>query len=133
MFIKSKRFKNDRRLKKRIRLRKSIRGDASKPRLSVFRSDHHTYAQLISDIDGRTLVSASTREKEVMEKVLSEEQEGAARSTKSVAAARAVGAILGQRAKSQEIVQVVFDRNGFIYHGRVQAVADGARTAGLKL
>ena len=104
------------------RVRKKVRGSAARPRLSVFRSSRHVYAQLIDDASGHTVAAAST-------------MEAAARqgSTATVDAAKAVGQRLGARAKAAGIEQVVFDRGGFRYHGRVAAVADGAREAGLAL
>ncbi len=103
------------------RVRKHVRGTATRPRLAVFRSSRHVYAQVIDDVEGRTLVAASTMETDVR---------GAA--TANVAAAKAVGQRVGQRAKAAGIDQVVFDRGGFRYHGRVAAVADGARESGLE-
>jgi large subunit ribosomal protein L18 len=126
----AKRAASTKRDKKRMRIRKKISGTEEKPRLSVFRSDKHIYAQLISDVSGKTLVSASTLEDEVKKAVSSTKVEGAA-STKSVHAARQVGIVLGQRAKAAAVSKVVFDRNGFLYSGRIKAVADGAREAGL--
>jgi large subunit ribosomal protein L18 len=110
------------RLHRHRRVRKKVRGTAARPRLSVFRSSRHVYAQLIDDVHGHTLVAAST-------------MEAGARtgSTANVDAAKAVGQRLGERAKAAGIEQVVFDRGGFRYHGRVAAVADGARDAGLAL
>jgi len=104
------------------RVRKKVRGTATRPRLSVFRSSRHIYAQLIDDVSSRTLVAASTMER------------GARGGpTATVDAARTVGSRLGERAKAAGIERVVFDRGGFRYHGRVAAVADGAREAGLAL
>jgi large subunit ribosomal protein L18 len=104
------------------RVRKKLRGTPERPRLSVFRSLGHTYAQVIDDTSGRTVVSASTVEAE-------------ARSgkTSTVDAAKEVGKRIGERAKANGVSSVVFDRGGFKYHGRVAAVADGAREAGLEL
>jgi large subunit ribosomal protein L18 len=104
------------------RVRKKIAGTPERPRLSVFRSNRHVYAQLIDDLNGRTLVAASTMESALR---------GGA--TATVDAARAVGQLLGERAKAAGVQSVVFDRGGFRYHGRVAAVADGARAAGLEL
>ena len=98
------------RKRRHFRVRKKVRGDAARPRLAVFRSNKHIYAQVIDDVTGHTLASASTM----------------------VAAAKAVGERLGERVKSAGIDSVVFDRGGFKYHGRVAAVADGARSAGLE-
>jgi large subunit ribosomal protein L18 len=109
------------RQRRHLRVRKKVRGNAARPRLAVFRSNKHIYAQVIDDVAGHTLASASTMEA----------ARGAA-PTGSVAAAKAVGERLGERAKSAGIETVVFDRGGFKYHGRVAAVADGARSAGLE-
>ncbi len=103
------------------RVRKKVRGTAERPRLAVFRSNKHIYAQLIDDVAGVTLASASTAEKECTG------------SGATVAAATAVGRRIGERAKAAGISTVVFDRGGFRYHGRVAGVADGARDAGLEL
>lgn len=103
------------------RVRKNVRGTAERPRLAVFRSAKHVYAQLIDDVGARTVASASTIEKDAR---------GGA--TANVAAAKAVGTRLGERAKAAGVTTVVFDRGGFRYHGRVAAVADGAREAGLE-
>ncbi len=134
MAVKSKRVKLDARGRLKARLKKKIRGTDLKPRLSVFKSDKHTYAQLISDESARTLASASTLDAAVIEKAANVDMGEAAntsRSTKSIAAATAVGLVLGERAKAAGVEQLVFDRNGFFYHGRIKAVADGARKAGL--
>ncbi len=104
------------------RVRKSVRGSAERPRLCVFRSLRYIYAQIVDDDDGRTLVSADSREPELL-------SNGASR--RGMAAARAVGMKVGERAKAAAIGKVVFDRGGYLYHGRVRAVAEGAREAGL--
>ena len=109
------------RKRRHFRVRKKVRGTAERPRLAVFRSNKHVYAQLIDDVAGRTLASASTSEK------------GLSGNGATVEAAKAVGQRVGERAKAAEITSVVFDRGGFKYHGRVAAVADGARDAGLEL
>jgi large subunit ribosomal protein L18 len=109
------------RSRRHFRVRKKVRGTAARPRLAVFRSNKHIYAQVIDDVAGRTVASASTVE-----------QDGAKASAGTVAAAKAVGERLGARAKQAGIEAVVFDRGGFKYHGRVAAVADGARSAGLE-
>ena len=117
------------------RLRKKISGTDSKPRICVFKSSKHTYAQLISDESKKTLVSASTLDKEVQSevgKIKIEKNHSQAKSNKSIVAAKAVGAVLSKRAASQGIKNVVFDRNGYIYAGRVKSVADGAREGGLE-
>ena len=104
------------------RVRKKVRGTAARPRLAVFRSNKHIYVQAIDDIAGRTVASAST-------------MDASLRSGKgaTVEAAKQVGKMIGERAKAAGITSVVFDRGGFKYHGRVAAVADGAREAGLEL
>jgi large subunit ribosomal protein L18 len=109
------------RRRRHIRVRKKVRGDAARPRLAVFRSNKHIYAQVIDDVAGRTLASASTVEKD-----------GSAGATGTVAAAKSVGERLGERAKAAGVTTVVFDRGGFKFHGRVAAVAEGARGAGLE-
>ena len=115
----SKVNKNAMRLKRHVRVRGKISGTPECPRLNVFRSNANIYAQLIDDVNGVTLASASTLEKAF---------EGA---TGNIEAAKKVGAILAERAKAKGIEEVVFDRGGYIYHGRVAALAEGAREAGL--
>ncbi len=135
MYVKSKSFKKDTRLRRKIRIRKRISGVEVKPRISVFKSDKHTYAQAISDQSGITLASASTKEKDVLAKVAEVSVEGVefkTRTSKSVAAAWAVGMALGEKLKAKNVNEAIFDRNGFVFHGRVKAVADGARKAGIK-
>ena len=112
--------KNAMRLKRHVRVRGKISGTPECPRLNVFRSNANIYAQIIDDVNGVTLVSASTLDKEF---------EGA---TGNAEAAKKVGAVLAERAKAKGIEEVVFDRGGYIYHGRVAALAEGAREAGLK-
>ena len=112
--------KNAMRLKRHVRVRGKISGTPECPRLNVFRSNANIYAQIIDDVNGVTLVSASTLEKDF---------EGA---TGNAEAAKKVGAVLAERAKAKGIEQVVFDRGGYIFHGRVAALAEGAREAGLK-
>jgi large subunit ribosomal protein L18 len=104
------------------RLRRTVRGTATRPRLAVFRSLGHIYAQLIDDDTGRTLVAADSRSKEFRQHH---------RSGGNVAAAKAVGELLAQRAKARSLERVVFDRGGYQYHGRVKALAEAARAAGL--
>ena len=116
----SKINKNAMRLKRHVRVRGKISGTPECPRLNVFRSNANIYAQIIDDVNGVTLVAANTLEKGF---------EGA---TGNVEAAKKVGATLAERAKAKGIEQVVFDRGGYIYHGRVAALAEGAREAGLK-
>ena len=112
--------KNAMRIKRHVRVRGKISGTPECPRLNVFRSNANIYAQIIDDVNGVTLVAANTLEKEF---------EGA---TGNAEAAKKVGAVLAERAKAKGIEQVVFDRGGYIYHGRVAALAEGAREAGLK-
>lgn len=115
--------KNKARLKRHLRVRKKISGTASRPRLNIFRSSKHMYAQIIDDTNGVTLAAASTLDKDLKESV---ENGG------SVEAARKVGALIAERAKAKGIDEVVFDRGGYLYHGRVQALADAARESGLQ-
>ena len=112
------------RLKRRQRIRRKISGSEARPRLSVFRSTRHIYAQIIDDGKGQTLVAAST---------LSGEIKGKLGGLKKADAAREVGKLLAAKARDKGIARVVFDRNGFIYHGRVKAVADSCRENGLEL
>jgi len=111
------------RKRRHVRVRAKVSGTAQRPRLNVFRSSAHMYAQVIDDNQGHTLVSASDLEDAVKERA-------GAGATKS-ARAKAVGEIVAERAKAAGISAVVFDRGGFLYHGRIKAVADGAREAGL--
>ncbi len=111
------------RQRRHVRVRAKVSGTSERPRLNVFRSSAHIYAQVIDDDRGRTLVAASDLEQDVLDRA-------GADATKSVKA-RAVGEIIGERAKAAGIDAIVFDRGGFIYHGRVRAVAEGAREAGL--
>ena len=111
------------RKRRHVRVRAKVSGSPQRPRLNVFRSSAHIYAQVIDDTMGHTLVSASDLESEVTDRA-------GAGATKS-AKAKAVGEIVAERAKAAGIVAVVFDRGGFLYHGRIKAVADGARGAGL--
>jgi large subunit ribosomal protein L18 len=108
---------------RQVRVRRKVRGSDGRPRLSVFRSLQHIYVQVISDESGRTLASASTAAADVREAVASK---------RSVAAAKAVGRAIADKCREKGIEQVIFDRNGFLYHGRVKALADAAREAGLK-
>ena len=110
------------RQRRKIRVRKKVRGTDQRPRVCVFRSNKHIYAQVISDSQGKTLVTVST---------LSEDLAEQPKKSKGVAAAKQVGVALAKVCKEKNISRVVFDRNGFIYHGRVKAVADGAREGGL--
>ena len=115
--------KTQARLKRKKRIRKKLVGSAHRPRLCVFRSTKHIYAQVIDDSIGETLVAASSTEKAFREK---------AEAKNKVMDATAVGQMIGQRAMEKGVKEVVFDRNGFLYHGRVKAVSEGARKAGLK-
>ncbi len=111
------------RTKKHDRMRNRFSGTAERPRLAVFRSNNHIYAQIIDDTVGNTLVAASTMEKEVKDSV---------EKTNNVEAAKAVGTAIAKKALDKGITTVVFDRGGFIYHGKIQALADAAREAGLQ-
>jgi large subunit ribosomal protein L18 len=111
------------RLKRKKRIRKRIYGIEDRPRLSVFKSSSHIYAQIIDDTKGQTLVSASTLDKAYkLNPVAGKKQE----------VAKAVGTLVGKRALDKGIAKVVLDRNGFLYHGRIKALSDGAREAGLE-
>ena len=105
------------RLRRKVRVRKKVKGTSERPRLSVFRSNKYIYAQVIDDVRGVTLASASSRD---------------VGSSNNKAAAQAVGKLVAERAKQASVVQVVFDRNGYIYHGRVKALAEAVREQGLK-
>ncbi len=113
--------KIEKRIRVKRRVRKNIFGSANVPRLSVYRSNSEIYAQLIDDVLGKTLLSASSREKSIA-------SQKATKVEKSIL----VGKALADKAKSAGIENVVFDRNGFLYHGRVKALAEGAREGGLK-
>ncbi|ALS24876.1 MULTISPECIES: 50S ribosomal protein L18 [Paenibacillus] len=115
--------KNKARLKRHLRVRKKIQGTAERPRLNIFRSSKHMYAQLIDDVKGVTLASASTQDKELREGI---------RNGGNIEAATKVGALIAERAKKVGVDKVVFDRGGYLYHGRVKALADAAREAGLE-
>jgi large subunit ribosomal protein L18 len=110
------------RLKRKKRVRRNIFGEPERPRLSVFKSARHIYAQIIDDRQGHTLVAASTLSPELRDKV---------GSLKKIDAAQAVGAMLAEKAKALGISQVAFDRNGFLYHGRIKKLADSCREQGL--
>jgi len=110
------------RLKRKKRIRKKIYGTPERPRLSVFRSSRHIYAQIIDDTVGRTLVAAST---------VDQQSKDAPKFENKVAAANFVGKIVGERALNKGIKKVIFDRNGFLYHGRVKSLSEGARKTGL--
>ena len=111
------------RAKKHMKIRNRFSGTAERPRLAVFRSNNHMYAQIIDDTVGNTLVSASTLEKEIKAEL---------EKTNNVDAAAYLGTVIGKKAVEAGIKEVVFDRGGFIYHGKIQALADAAREAGLE-
>ncbi len=111
--------KNDVRQRVHKRIRVKLSGTAERPRLNVYRSLNHIYAQLIDDMEGKTLVSASTREAKI-------------KTGGNVAAAKEIGKKLAEKAKAKGVSKVVFDRGGYLYHGRIKALADAAREAGLK-
>lgn len=119
----AKSLKLEKRLKRKKSIRRRISGTAERPRLSIFRSASHMYAQIIDDTNGKTIVSAST---------LSKPLKGKLKSTGNIEAAKKVGELLSKEAKKKKIESVCFDRNGFLYHGRVKALADAARDGGLK-
>jgi len=119
MITKDRRAPRD---KRHLRLRRWVRGSAQRPRLAVFRSLGHIYAQLVDDETGRTLLAVDSRSKGFL---------GTHRTGGNVAAAKAIGELLAQKAKAGGITQVVFDRGGYKYHGRVKALADAARAGGL--
>jgi large subunit ribosomal protein L18 len=114
--------RHDSRIRRHRRVRKKIHGTAQRPRLAVYRSNKHLVAQLIDDDSGRTMLSASSLEAEFRGK-----QSGG-----NVSAAKAVGGLVAQRAKQAGISKVVFDRGGFLYHGRIAALAEAAREGGLE-
>ena len=111
--------KSDRRQRIKFRIRKIVSGTAAKPRLSVFRSNKEIYAQLIDDVAGVTLLSSSSREKEINKGT-------------NVEVATAVGKLVGEKALKAGFEAVTFDRGGYLYHGRIKSLAEGARAAGLK-
>ncbi len=110
-------FKSNKRLKSKARIRKKVDGSSERPRLAVFRSGRHIYAQIVDDASGKTLVAYSTLEGNLK--------------TKNIDSAKSVGIEVAKRALGKNIKNVVFDRSGYVFHGRVKAVADGAREAGL--
>jgi large subunit ribosomal protein L18 len=111
------------RIKRKARIRKKITGTAERPRLTVFRSDRHMYAQIVDDTVGNTLAAASSVEKTFKEKPAFENKADAA---------NFVGQMIAERAREKGIQKVVFDRNGFLYHGRIKALSEGARKGGLE-
>lgn len=114
------RSRNDARKRRHLRIRKRVQGTVEKPRLAVYRSNRYIYAQVIDDTEGHTLVAASSQEPELRSESL------------TVETAAKVGELVGSRAKEAGIQQVVFDRGGYKFHGRVKALADAAREAGLE-
>ena len=125
------------RQRRKYRIRRSISGVEDCPRLSVFRSDRYTTAQIVVDNVGvgsaQTLLSASTRDEDIKRKAADYVADGGSSSSKSVAAAKALGAMIAEKCKEKSITKLKFDRNGFIYHGRIQAVADGIRDGGVTI
>lgn len=113
----------EQRVRRMKSVRKRIRGTTERPRLGVFRSEKHIHVQIVDDTKGQTLAAASTLCKELREQV---------KSGANKPAARAVGKLIGERAKAQGITRVIFDRSGYLYHGRIKELADGAREAGLQ-
>lgn len=111
------------RAKKHLKIRRKLHGTAQRPRLAVFRSDKHIYAQIIDDIKGATLVSASTLDKDIAKQL---------EKTNNVEAAKVVGEVVAKRALDKGVSEVVFDRGGYVYHGKIKALADAAREAGLQ-
>ncbi len=111
------------RIRRHIRLRTNLEGGAKRPRLAIFRSLHHVYAQIIDDASGRTLVAASTTDADLRKTL---------KSPSNAQGAAAVGKSIAERARTAGIETVVFDRGGFPYHGRIKALAEAARNAGLK-
>jgi large subunit ribosomal protein L18 len=116
------RTKAEARKRRHFRVRKKVRGTAARPRLAVFRSNRHIYVQVIDDVAGHTIAAASTMETDLR----------GAGATATVATAKTVGERVGERAKAAGVESVVFDRGGFKFHGRVAAIAEGARSAGLE-
>jgi len=116
--------KKESRIKRKKRVRKKIKGSPERPRLTVFKTSRHIYAQIIDDSNGKTLLSASTISKDILFKA-----QGISGNIKG---AKLIGEAIGKKGKAEGIEEVVFDRNGFLYHGRVKALADAARENGLK-
>jgi large subunit ribosomal protein L18 len=115
--------RSEARIRRRDRVRRRVRGTDDRPRLSIFRSDRHMYVQVITDDAGKTLVAVSTQTPELR---------GQLAKTATVDAAKQVGLLAARRCQEKGIIRVIFDRNGFLYHGRVRAVAEGAREGGLQ-
>ena len=114
--------KIERRTRIKLRIRKKLKGTAERPRLTVFRSNKQVYVQVVDDLNGKTLISASSREKSIAEKEVS----------KKVDQAALVGTLIAEKCKEKGIEEIVFDRGGYKYHGRVKSLADAARKGGLK-
>jgi large subunit ribosomal protein L18 len=123
LFLITKGDKKQLRIKRHLRVRKKIQGTTVRPRLNIFRSEKHMYAQIIDDISAKTIVSASTLDKDIK----SEISNGA-----NIDSAKKVGQLIAQRAIQAGISKVVFDRGGYLFHGRVEALASAAREAGLE-
>lgn len=119
--------RKNQRIRRKMRIRKKLEGTAEVPRLCIFRSVHHIYAQIVDDVKGVTLAAASTVEKSLAEPLVA-----AKKSTKTREAAVIVGKAIAERAKEKSIAKVAFDRGGNLYFGRVRALAEAAREAGLK-
>ncbi|MCH1453245.1 MAG: 50S ribosomal protein L18 [Flavobacteriaceae bacterium] len=113
--------KSARRNRIHLRIRKTIQGTSEKPRLSIYRSNKEIYAQVIDDVNGKTLAAASSRDKEIAD----------AKAENKMSEAQLVGKLVGERAKKAGVSTIGFDRSGYLYHGRVKSLADGAREAGL--
>ena len=113
--------KSERRQRIKYRIRRRLSGDEQRPRMTVFRSNKQIYVQLVDDVTGETLVSASSKEKEI-----------ASQKVNKIEQAKLVGKLIAEKAKEKGIKSVVFDRNGYLYHGRVKNLADAAREGGLK-
>ncbi len=128
--VKKTKQKRERRHRAHLRVRSRVRGTEARPRLSVYKSLRFIYAQVIDDSRGATLAQASSAEAEVKGRLAAAEPVG--KSAKDRAAAKAVGELVAERAKAAGVERVVFDRGGYVYHGRVQAVAEGARAKGLE-
>ncbi|MGH2505156.1 MAG: 50S ribosomal protein L18 [Ktedonobacterales bacterium] len=137
-----KQYANQSRLRRHLRVRKRLAGTTERPRLCVFRSGNQIYAQIVDDAQGRTLVSASSRDADLAKvksslKATAEGEESSPTAYRGIEANRRVqiayqvGSLLAERAKAAGLTRVVFDRGGYIYHGRVAALADGARKGGL--
>jgi large subunit ribosomal protein L18 len=135
-----KQYANQSRLRRHLRVRKRLAGTSARPRLCVFRSGNQIYAQIVDDAQGHTLVSASSRDADLAKVKTAPSAEGEAgipdsyrglEKNRRVTQAYQVGSLLAERAKAAGLVRVVFDRGGYIYHGRIAALADGARKGGL--